>query len=360
VRYKLYLKRGTGAGWSPGESAVMAVANGPQERLLEAFIVSAATEVGERLTPVMMFCLAPESAQLNFYKPVPDFSFPDPQQLKPGLKSPNSPKANDRETFVFTLTDKDSNRLYGFCRRYSATAGVNSVEVACILTRFCWYDAFSHLLDAVEDTATGAKGAYGVAALMKAVTAAGLPHPGQLLHIPVAGIHPSSHTLSIERPVNTSRCKYDRRLCVLFRSLVVSKIVMLFFLMLTERRIIIMSAHPSVLSDCAHALESLLYPFAWQHIYVPILVPKMIDYVCAPMPFLIGMHISMLPQLKQQPMEEVVMVDLDRGRLRYNEKDIQHLPDEHFDSMVNALQAQILESQCPGIFAGWRRYMADF
>ena len=193
----------------------MAAANGPQERLLEAFIVSAATEVGERMTPVMMFCLAPESAQLNFYKPVPDFSFPDPQQLKPGLKSPHSPKANDRETFVFTLTDKDSNRLYGFCRRYSATAGVNSVEVACILTRFCWYDAFSHLLDAVEDTATGAKGAYGVAALMKAVTAAGLPHPGQLLHIPVAGIHPSSHTLSIERPVNTSRCKYDRRLCVL-------------------------------------------------------------------------------------------------------------------------------------------------
>ena len=32
------------------------------------------------------------------------------------------------------------------------------------------------------------------------------------------------------------------------------------------------------------------------------------------------MHISMLPQLKSQPMEEVVMVDLDRGRLRYNEK----------------------------------------
>eukprot|EP00960_Hanusia_phi_P013399 392536-Hanusia_phi.AAC.1 len=31
------------------------------------------------------------------------------------------------------------------------------------------------------------------------------------------------------------------------------------------------------------------------------------------------------------------MVDLDKGRLRYNEKDIQHLPDEHFDAMVNAL-----------------------
>lgn len=43
----------------------------------------------------------------------------------------------------------------------------------------------------------------------------------------------------------------------------------------------------------------------FQHIYVPILVPKMLDYVCAPMPFIIGMHISMLPKLKGMPMEEV-------------------------------------------------------
>ena len=58
------------------------------------------------------------------------------------------------------------------------------------------------------------------------------------------------------------------------RALVCCQIVMLFFLMLTERRVILMSAHPSVLSDCAHALNSLLYPFQWEHIYVPILVPK--------------------------------------------------------------------------------------
>ena len=50
--------------------------------------------------------------------------------------------------------------------------------------------------------------------------------------------------------------------------------VMLFFLMLTERRVILLSSDPSRLSDCAHALASLLYPFEWQHIYVPILVPK--------------------------------------------------------------------------------------
>jgi len=41
------------------------------DRLLEAFIVSAATEVGDRMTPVMMFCFAPEDAHVMHYKPVP-------------------------------------------------------------------------------------------------------------------------------------------------------------------------------------------------------------------------------------------------------------------------------------------------
>ena len=122
---------------------------------------------------------------------------------------------------MFTLTDKDSNRLYGFCRRYIASAGT---EVACILSRHCWYETMHVVLDAVEETAKGSTGAYGVAALIKAVTSAGLPQPGQLLHVPVKGIHPRLHALSVERPINTSRCSYDRRLCVLFRSLVVSKV----------------------------------------------------------------------------------------------------------------------------------------
>jgi hypothetical protein len=41
------------------------------ERLFEAFIVSAATEVGDKVTPVMMFCFAPDDAHLMQYKPVP-------------------------------------------------------------------------------------------------------------------------------------------------------------------------------------------------------------------------------------------------------------------------------------------------
>jgi hypothetical protein len=43
---------------------------------MEAFIVSAATEVGDKMTPIMMFCYAPVDAHLMQYKPVPGMSQP--------------------------------------------------------------------------------------------------------------------------------------------------------------------------------------------------------------------------------------------------------------------------------------------
>lgn len=45
---------------------------------------------------------------------------------------------------------------------------------------------------------------------------------------------------------------------------------------------------PSTLSLCVEALESMLYPFSWQHTFVPILPLDMTDVLDAPAPFLIG------------------------------------------------------------------------
>lgn len=48
-----------------------------------------------------------------------------------------------------------------------------------------------------------------------------------------------------------------------------------------------------------------IYPFAWQHTYIPVLPPAMIDIVCSPTPFLIGLLTSSLPLLRELPLEEV-------------------------------------------------------
>lgn len=61
----------------------------------------------------------------------------------------------------------------------------------------------------------------------------------------------------------------------------------------------------STLSQCCHAAVALLYPFVWQHTYIPVLPPAMLDIVCTPTPFIVGLLSSSLPQLTQLPLEEV-------------------------------------------------------
>lgn len=42
------------------------------------------------------------------------------------------------------------------------------------------------------------------------------------------------------------------------------------------------------LSSCVHAAMAILYPFAWQHVFIPLLPTDMLEYASAPMPFVIG------------------------------------------------------------------------
>lgn len=61
----------------------------------------------------------------------------------------------------------------------------------------------------------------------------------------------------------------------------------------------------STLSQCCHAVVALLYPFVWQHTYIPVLPSAMLDIVCTPTPFIVGLLSSSLPQLTELPLEEV-------------------------------------------------------
>lgn len=68
----------------------------------------------------------------------------------------------------------------------------------------------------------------------------------------------------------------------------------------------LLSPLASTLSKCGHAVVATLYPFTWQHTYIPVLPASMIDIVCSPTPFLIGILSCSLPQLQDLPIEEVI------------------------------------------------------
>ena len=92
---------------------------------------------------------------------------------------------------------------------------------------------------------------------------------------------------------------------------------------LCERRIIIVSASVEALSLCASAVVSLLYPFSWQHIFVPLLPAAMAEYACAPQPYILGVSPETLAVLRASfgsALGDVVYVHLDTGEVRTSKR----------------------------------------
>ncbi|EMP24005.1 DENN domain-containing protein 2A [Chelonia mydas] len=266
-------------------------------------------------------------------KAIPQFCFPDAKDWAPIYQFAS-------ETFSFVLTGEDGSRRFGYCRRLL-------------------------ILDEVEKR-RGISPAL-VQPLMRSVMEAPFPALGRT--ITVKNFLPGSGTEVIElrRPLDSRLEHVDFE--SLFSSLSVRHLSRVFASLLLERRVIFIAdklsaqksslAKPSwksfvkelsaeslvafewekhelylpypsssgTLSKCCHAMVALLYPFTWQHTYIPVLPPSMIDIVCSPTPFLIGLLTSSLPRLKELPVEEVLVVDLVNNRfLRQMEDEDSILP----------------------------------
>ena len=105
----------------------------------------------------------------------------------------------------------------------------------------------------------------------------------------------------------------------LLRCLGVSHTLRLFSALMCERRIVLVSQSTSRLSACTSAATSMLVQglLHWQHIYIPILPPSMMNYLAAPMPYLIGVTANHASKIeKVQGLGEVLVVYLDENELQ--------------------------------------------
>ncbi|XP_053575010.1 DENN domain-containing protein 2A [Bombina bombina] len=264
-------------------------------------------------------------------KAIPQFCFPDAKDWCPVSQFVS-------ETFSFVLTGEDGSRRFGYCRRLLPIAkGKRLPEVYCIVSRLGCFNLFSKILDEVEKR-RGISPAL-VQPFMRSIMEAPFPALGR--KITVKNFLPGSGTEVIElcRPLDSRLEHVDFE--TLFSTLSVRHLIQIFASLLLERRVIFMADTLSTLSKCCHAMVALIYPFAWQHTYIPVLPPSMIDIVCSPTPFLIGLLSSSLPRLKELPVEEVLLVDL------VNDRFLRQMDDE--DSILpRKLQAaleQILEQK---------------
>ncbi|XP_059266827.1 DENN domain-containing protein 1A isoform X3 [Mustela nigripes] len=186
------------------------------------------------------------------------------------------------QNFTFVLTDIDSKQRFGFCR---LSSGAKSCF--CILSYLPWFEVFYKLLNILADyTTKGQENQWNE--LLETLHKLPIPDPGVSVHLSVHSYFTVPDTRELPSiPENRNLTEY-------FVAVDVNNMLHLYASMLYERRILIVCSKLSTLTACIHGAAAMLYPMFWQHVYIPVLPPHLLDYCCAPMPYLIGIHLSLM------------------------------------------------------------------
>uniref|UniRef100_A0A8C1LTF5 DENN domain containing 4B n=1 Tax=Cyprinus carpio TaxID=7962 RepID=A0A8C1LTF5_CYPCA len=108
---------------------------------------------------------------------------------------------------------------------------------------------------------------------------------------------------------------------------------------LTEHKLLLHSLRPDVLTSVSEALVSMSFPLRWPCPYIPLCPLRMADVLCAPMPFIVGVHSSYFELY--DPPTDVVCVDLDTNTIFQSEDkkplSWRSLPRKHGKILLNSL-----------------------
>ncbi|XP_029440641.1 DENN domain-containing protein 1C isoform X2 [Rhinatrema bivittatum] len=216
--------------------------------------------------------------------------------------------------FTFVLTDLEGNQRFGFCR-----LAVAFKTCLCILSYLPWFEVFYKLLNNLADHLAKEQ----IGDMMELLTSL-YNHPMPLLNSTLS-LHFLSNFIAPDSG-SLPTIPESRNLTEFVVAVDVNNMLQLYASMLYERRILVTSSNLSTLTACIHASTMLLYPMYWQHIYIPMLPPHLLDYCCAPMPYLIGVHASLMERVKSKALEDIVMLNVDTNTLESPFEDLGSLP----------------------------------
>ncbi|XP_043576075.1 DENN domain-containing protein 1A isoform X4 [Chiloscyllium plagiosum] len=230
------------------------------------------------------------------------------------------------QNFTFVLTDIDSKQRFGFCRLSSGAK-----TCFCILSYLPWFEVFYKLLNILaEYTVKGQDCQWKE--LLETLYNHPLPEPGSTVHLSVHSYFTTPDTLELPSiPENRNLTEY-------FVAVDVNNMLHLYASMLYERRVLISCSKLSTLTACIHGSAAMLYPMFWQHVYIPVLPPHLLDYCCAPMPYLIGVHSSLMEKVRNMALEDVVLLNVDNNTLETPFDDLQSLPNDVLSALKNRLK----------------------
>lgn len=238
--------------------------------------------------------------------------------------------------YSFVLTSIDSKWTFGFCRHDPKT------ETALVLLSFLpWHKSFYKLLDIIGEMVISSKsGAEQLWTFLDAVYNSIVPEQGGSLQVPYNhGLsnficHAPNQLLLPSIPENHNLNEY-------YSAVGCMNMMVIFASMLYERRIVFISTRLHKLSACVQAANAIIYPMNWQHIFIPVLPHALIDYLLAPMPFLIGVPTSTFKKVRRSDMGEVVVLDADADVLETPFNDLESIPLDVVNSLKRELRNQV-------------------
>ncbi|XP_034402403.1 DENN domain-containing protein 1A isoform X1 [Cyclopterus lumpus] len=230
------------------------------------------------------------------------------------------------QNFTFVLTDIESKQRFGFCR---LSSGAHTCY--CIVSYLPWFEVFYKLLNILADYTIKGQESQWQEFLVSLHTLP-IPEPGVPVHL---GMH-SFFTVPDTRELPS--IPENRNLTEYFVAVDVNNMLHLYASMLYERRVLICCSKLSTLTACIHGSTTMLYPMHWQHVYIPVLPQHLLDYCCAPMPYLIGVHSSLMEKVRGMALDDVVVLNVDTNTLETPYDDLQSLPSDVVSSLKSRLR----------------------
>ncbi|GLJ48583.1 hypothetical protein SUGI_1024890 [Cryptomeria japonica] len=245
-----------------------------------------------------------------------------------------SDKASHPHSYPIVLTEGDGSKIYVSCVAFRDPVSddiaeayripVNSFVDKCICL-ISHSPSFQVLREATEElfrlcfsTSGCSKSLWEI--VMYMVLNVPLPIPGK-----TKVLFSIEHCLlSVEAPHKDGLPHADISFQPLVQSLDVDNLIQFFTAVLLERRILLRANKYSLLTLVSEAICHLIYPFKWQHVYIPLLFFSGVDYIDAPTPYMMGLHSGV--DTAGLAMDGVVVVDLDNNRITTSE-DIPLIPE---------------------------------
>uniref|UniRef100_A0A8K9WVX9 DENN domain containing 1B n=1 Tax=Oncorhynchus mykiss TaxID=8022 RepID=A0A8K9WVX9_ONCMY len=291
-------------------------------------VLQIACPTSENEDPAVLWSFPQDYTDQEFLQTIPKFCFPfDVERVSQSQVGQN---------FTFVLTDIESKQRFGFCR---LTSGCR--VCICLLSYLPWFEIYYKFLNTLADYLTKNQ-ENELNDMLNSLYSLPVPKPftpvnlsvTALLHIATGQVlrdAPSRqpHSYFIAPDINgLPTIPESRNLTEYFVAVDVNNMLHLYASMLHERRIIITSSKLSTLTACVHGSAAMLFPMNWQHIYIPVLPPHLLDYCCAPMPYLVGVHLSLLERVRSRSLEDVVILNVDTNTLESPQDDLQNLPSD--------------------------------